>query len=268
MQSTLGSHRFQPGLGKAHGIAHCPAANNSSFHSKVRDGNFPSLRPYWGHLPQHRGFDIRPARTEQQHGMANALVRRMYAWRGYDTSGIRVRLDDPDRITLAAWRFDEVVATLTVGRDSRQGLLADALYGAEIDHLRDRLRGSNRVVCEVSKLAVDPDFSSKELLVSLFRAAHRHARQHFSASEAVIEVNPRHARYYQRWFGFKQLGDLRHCARVNAPAVLLHQSFDDMDGFEAMEAVDYLAASLERSAIASSVPKSPAAIVSLSTAAM
>ena len=184
----------------------------------------PALRPYWGQLPHHRGYDIRPARTDHQHGMANSLVRRMYSWRGYDTASISFRTNDPNRVTLAAWQFDEVLATLTLGRDSKQGLLADALYGEEVD----RLRGSDRVVCEVSKLAVDPDFSSKELLINLFRVAHQYAREHFSASDAVIEVNPRHARYYQRWLGFRQLGKLRHCQRVDAPAVLLHQ---ELEGF-------------------------------------
>ena len=254
-----------------------PAANNSSFHSAACSPKLAALtplRPYWGQLPQHRGFDIRPASNEQQHGMVNSLVRRMYAWRGYDTTGIRLRPNDPDRITLAAWRFDEVVATLTVTRDSRQGLLADALYKGEIDGLRDEQGVLTRVVCEVSKLAVDPDFSSKELLASLFRAAHRHARLQFGASDAVIEVNPRHARYYERWFGFQQLGELKQCARVNAPAVLLHQKLDGMEGFEAFEKLDYLAGSLERSALASAAPpasvsaSSPKTIGSLSTAAM
>jgi len=154
--------------------------------------------------------------------MANTLVRRMYSWRGYDTTSISARMNDPDRVTLAAWQFDEVVATLTLGRDSKQGLAADTLYSAEID----RLRRPDRVVCEVTKLAVDPDFSSKELLISLFRFAHQYARDYFAASDAVIEVNPRHARYYQRWLGFQQLGKLRHCPRVDAPAVLLHQTLE------------------------------------------
>lgn len=183
---------------------------------------FPPLRPYWAPLSQHRGYDIRPARTAQQHGLSNMLVRRMYAWRGYATESIGYRLDDPNRITLAAWHLDEVVATLTLGRDSREGLLADALYAPELSSLRH----PDRVVCEVSRLAVDPDFSSRELLTALFRTAFQHGKAHFAASDAVIEVNPRHACYYQRRMGFRLIGEERQCRRVNAPAVLLHQELD------------------------------------------
>ena len=37
----------------------------------------------------------------------------------------------------------------------------------------------------------------------------------------MIEVNPRHAVFYQRMLCFTQLGEERMCPRVNAPAVLL-----------------------------------------------
>jgi ribosomal protein S18 acetylase RimI-like enzyme len=151
--------------------------------------------------------------------MASMLVQRMYASRGYITETAKQRLDDPNRVTLAAWQYDEVIATLTLGRDSPSGLLADTLYAPEVAGLRR----PDRIVCEVTRLAVDPDFASRELLLSLFRAAHKYGKELFAASDVVIEVNPRHVGYYQRLLGFKQLGELRHCPRVAAPAVLLHQ---------------------------------------------
>lgn len=173
-------------------------------------------------LPGCRGYDIRPARTPHQQRAAASLVRRMYSWRGYSTESPGRRTDEAHRITLAAWQDDEVVATLTVGRDSPAGLLGDALYSEEID----RLRRGERVICEVSRLAVDPDFSSRDLLTTLFRVAHRYAQSAFGATDAVIEVNPRHARYYERQFGFRRLGGVKQCPRVDAPAVLLHQRLD------------------------------------------
>ncbi|MBK7424074.1 MAG: long-chain N-acyl amino acid synthase, partial [Propionivibrio sp.] len=48
------------------------------------------------------------------------------------------------------------------------------------------------------------------------------------ASDAVIEVNPRHSRYYQRLLGFRQIGRRRQCRRLDAPVVLMHQELDDM----------------------------------------
>ncbi len=114
------------------------------------------------------------------------------------------------------------VATLTVGRDSKDGLLADTLYRPEIDRLRDL----GRIVCEASALATHPVFRSTEMLIALFDLALHHSRDVWGGSDAVIEVNPRHAPYYRHRFGFEQIGPLRQCPRVNAPAVLMHRALD------------------------------------------
>ena len=184
--------------------------------------SLPPLRSLWAALSGPRGVDIRPARTPKQHGLTNSLVQRMYAWRGYRTEARRQPLDEQNRVTLAAWHYEEVVATLTLRRDSPIGLLADAHYG----NVLDGLRGPDRVVCEVSRLAIDPDFSSRDLLNNLFSAALDYGREHVSASAAVMEVNPRHVRYYERCLGFQQIGDVCRCLRVDAPAVLMHQEID------------------------------------------
>lgn len=131
----------------------------------------------------------------------------------------------PGVLTIAAWHDAAVVATVSLGRDSPAGLLADELYARELG----RLRRFERVVCEASRLAVDPDFSSPDLLLALFQTAHACAREHFAASDAVIEVNPRHARFYIQRFGFTQIGEERICSRVGAPAVLLHRSISSAE---------------------------------------
>ncbi len=147
----------------------------------------------------------------------------MYAGRGYRTESLAPQGEDASRLTLVAWCDDDVVATLTVGGDSPAGLLADALYASELAGLRR----AGCTVCEVSRLAVDPEHRSPGLLNSLWQAAHRYGREFFAASDVVIEVNPRHAAYYQRCLGFRQLGRLRHCRRVDAPALLLHRALDE-----------------------------------------
>lgn len=195
---------------------------------------FPPLRPLWRQLQCSRGYDIRPVRTAYQQSKASTLVRRRYAWRGYHTEGLAQRPDDANRITLAAWQYDELVATLTVGRDSPDGLQTDALYAKELA----KLRRPERVLCEVSRFAVDPDFSCPELLRALFTAALDYAKSRFAASDVVIGVNPRHAAYYQRRMGFRQIGTLQHCVRVDAPVVLLHQTLGGVD----LEFVERLAA--------------------------
>lgn len=175
------------------------------------------------------GFDIRPPSTPWQHRSARDLIRRMYAWRGYRNDVHPHPTDDPSRLMLAAWQGDRVAGTLTVGADSPRGLLSEALYRREVGSLR----GANRVLCEISRLAVDPGFSARELLAALFRAAYHHACGAYRATDFLIEVNPRHSRYYQRIFGFRQVGELRHCPRVDAPAVLLHRKLEAVAEFPA-----------------------------------
>ena len=185
---------------------------------------FPSLRPFWGRLLHPRSYDIRPTRTPDQQAVVNTLLRRMYAWRGHAAESRVHRLDDPNRVTLAAWQFDEVMATLTLGRDSPEGLPTDALFTGELA----RLRRPDRMLCEFSSLAVDPDFSSTALLTTLFQTALHYARHILSASDAVIEVDPRHARYFQRRMGFRQIGKLRQCQNIDVPVLLLHKELGGM----------------------------------------
>ncbi len=193
---------------------------------RSRDGaclQLPSLRALWGLLPHCRGYDIRPVRTLHQLDAANMLVQQMSACYSDNSETPEQWVEDPNHVTLAARQYDELAATLTLNCDSPEGLLADALHAAELARLRP-----GRIVCEVSRLAVDPDFSSRDLLIALFQAAFKYARNVFAASDAVIEVNPRHARYYQRLLGFQQIGRQRQCRRLDAPVVLLHQELDGM----------------------------------------
>lgn len=150
---------------------------------------------------------------------SDLLVRRMYAWRGYRANPQTAPLPDSLRVTLTAWQDNVLAATLTLTRDGGNGLLCEALYPDEIA----KLRAKNLKICEYSRLAIDPDFSSPALLEAFFRTAYNFARSHFGASDAVVEINPRHCRYYERELGFTLLGPKRICPRVEAPAMLLHR---------------------------------------------
>ena len=167
---------------------------------------------------------VAPAISYHQHRACSALVRRMYAWRGYRLAPNRLQPADPNHVTIGAWLDGELVATATASRDSAAGLLADGLYHDEML----KLRGQSRVICEVTRLAVDLDCHDPELLNSLFLAIYQYVRAVFGGTELVIEVNPRHAGYYRRTMGFRQVGGLRTCPRVNAPAVLLHRTLGNV----------------------------------------
>ena len=149
---------------------------------------------------------------------AGMLVERMYSWRGYDTEALATPSYSPNRITLQASHGQHLFGTLTAGLDSEEGLLADTLYPEEVNSFRT----TGRKLCEISKLAVDPQYGSKEVLASLFHLAYIHVHVIHKATDVLIEVNPRHTPFYKRRLGFRQVGEMRNCPRVNAPAALLH----------------------------------------------
>ena len=168
------------------------------------------------------GYRVRLADSPGQRNKATMLIKSMYSWRGYATEDIATLTHNPNRIALEASTEDKVFGTLSIGLDSADGLLADSLYQAEINILRRM----GRRVCEITKLAFNPEYSSKEAIASLFHLAYIYAHNIYKRTDLLIEVNPRHASFYQRRLGFQQIGELRTCPRVNAPAVLLHVALD------------------------------------------
>lgn len=159
-------------------------------------------------------FKIRLANSEGVRSSASYLIRKMYGWRGYAVSPVA-----PDRrpITIVASDSERALATISIGFDSRQKLLVDALYGAEVE----RLRAKGARLCEFTRLAVDRNEQSREVLAMMFHIAYMYARRFAKCTDLLIEVNPRHVRFYRAMLGFEVLGEERTCSRVNAPAVLL-----------------------------------------------
>lgn len=165
-------------------------------------------------------FGIRTADTDGRRSSANLLINKMYAWRGY--AGTHRLDDNPNRISLSATDHGEVVGTVTLGIDSPVGLLADEMFKDEID----RFRNCGAKVCEITKLAFDPNVRSKEALASLFHVMFIYGRRLHKCTDVFIEVNPRHRRFYEAMLGFKRIGELRINPRVNAPGWLLWNSLD------------------------------------------
>lgn len=174
---------------------------------------------------QGGGYSVRLADSSSRRSQASKLIDRRYAWRGYHTEAVAALPRKANCIMLEVSSGQRLFGTLTVRLDSEEGLLAHALYGREIS----ALRAMGRKLCEMCKLAVDPQYGSKEVLASLFYLAYVYAHIIHQATDAIIEVNPRHAAFYQRKLGFRQIGDMRICPRVHAPAVLLRLEFDYVD---------------------------------------
>jgi hypothetical protein len=170
------------------------------------------------------GYSIHVADSPGKRNEARALIQRMYAQRGYHVQNAAVTSHNPNRLTLVAFNAQKLIGTVTLGIDSDDGLLADELYAREINVFRSK----GVKVCELSKFALDPEHSSKEILGALFHLTYIYASRIFNAQDAVIEVNPRHSGFYQRMLGFRRIGETRICPRVNAPALLLHLELDYM----------------------------------------
>ena len=197
--------------------------NDNIIHFK-RDHKNDSKKSFT--LLERNGYKICLANSDIQRTKANELIRHMYAARGYCTESATTLFYNPNQITLEVTIKQHIAGTLTVSHDSEFGLLADTLYKKELDTIRLK---NNRKICELTKLAIDPQYSSRELIASLFNMAYINARIICKATDFVIEVNPRHAEYYKRLLGFSQIGGLRICPRVKAPAILLHLELDYVD---------------------------------------
>ncbi|NUZ05128.1 N-acyl amino acid synthase FeeM domain-containing protein [Piscinibacter koreensis] len=169
---------------------------------------------------EQRLFKIRAADTAGRRSSANILINRRYAWRGYSTKPLPEE-QSLDRITLVASDHAATIGTMSIGFDGASGLLVEQLFGAEVDALR---RAGCRI-CEFTQLAMDNVPGSKRVLASLFHVAYIYAYRVKGFDSLLIEVNPRHVKYYERILGFKVLGPERMNPRVNAPAVLLSLDF-------------------------------------------
>lgn len=147
---------------------------------------------------------------------ADALVRKRYAWRGYKLAGEAAGpAPSEDRVTLLAEARGELVGTLTVR--PRAPFFVEHTYAAEID----RLRQAGHRLGEVVKLAVEVGAGWKGALDALVQGAYLVSRVLHALTHVVIEVNPRHVRFYDKVLGFTAVASGGVCARVAAPSVLM-----------------------------------------------
>lgn len=195
------------------GIAEIPHAPKEQVLLCVEEGVHPEIQDF---ALDRKSFKIRLADHEDHRSSASMLINRMYSWRGYVTAD-KIP-ESPNLITLIASEdHHAAVGTLSLSFDSPIGLLADETYKDEINVFRNM----GKKICEFTKLALNSEFHSKQILASLFHVAFIYAWHIRECNDLFIEVNPRHRRFYEKSLGFKQHGEIRNNLRVNAPAVLL-----------------------------------------------
>ena len=167
-----------------------------------------------------RRFKIKSVESEERRGMVNNLLKNRYSWRGYQQVALPTD-HSVHKFTLTAVEQDATIGTITVSFDGPKGLSTDEAFSHEVQVLRTRgLR-----LCEFTKLAIDPTVGTKRVLAALFHVAYIVAHRIRGYDMLLMEVNPRHVRYYERMLGCRVLAEERLNTSVNAPAVLLGVEF-------------------------------------------
>ena len=216
-----------------------PLLQNSHLH---RNGQLDSLpQSAAAHatasVPENGLRTVVAVRPEQLQA-AEELVRRRYAWRGYhvahadDFDTVSAGAERCQPVTLLAEDRGKLLGTLTARPDSPLGLFAEQSYRAEIECLRRE----GRRVGELVRLAVEEGVDWKAALDALVQSAYLVTRVVHLLTDVLIEVNPRHVRFYERVFGFVVAAGERMCARAGAPSVLMQLDAAQFEGRLALAA--------------------------------
>jgi hypothetical protein len=179
-------------------------------------------------LPSQAGeaqdaLTIRLADCDGQRSQANMLLNRMYSWRGY---GAEHQLPNaPNCVTFTATSQEDVIGTLTLTVDSPAGLALDKTFKEEMESFR---RAPGAKLCELTKFAFDTSSPAKPRLAALFHIIFIYGSMHYDCTDLFIEVNPRHARFYEAMLGFTRVGAAKTNEAVNAPAQLMWLNVADI----------------------------------------
>lgn len=152
------------------------------------------------------------------------LVASRYCDLGYDVGQLAPGYGETIMVAMIR---DELAATITL-RHERMGTLAcKTTFPYEIEELRQTLNATAPSLIEVGRFATSTRLTPAALGELFLTSARTFARDGVDM-DLIIEVNPKHRRFYERALGFKAISKTRHCPRVNAPAVLMHLHVDSM----------------------------------------
>lgn len=171
-------------------------------------------------IPEQRWFQIESVQTFVHRQSANQLLQDRYAWRGYHAVSLPVGLSG-NHFSLCATSEGKTIGTMTVGFENPLSLNCETEFAEEVR----ALRATGRRLCEFTRLAVEPGSGTQAVLAALFHVAYIVAHRLRGMDSLLMEVNPRHVRYYQRMLGAHVVGGERMNAKVKAPAVLLSIDF-------------------------------------------
>ncbi len=133
-----------------------------------------------------------------------------------------------ETIVLNAYIENELAGTLTVVTNEGESLPFHQTFGEKTPLFLQQGKFS-----EIVRLAISEKYRlNKEVLMSLFNYAFICSKYIRKSQGFVIEVNPRHKKFYEKMIGFESLGVSCDCDRVKgAPADLLWINFEWEDSY-------------------------------------
>ncbi|MBW8753224.1 MAG: acetyltransferase [Sphingomonadales bacterium] len=166
---------------------------------------------------------IRLADRDGDRNSANLLINRKYSERGY---GDRHTIPTEGTcVTFTAWSGDRLFGTLSLTVDSPAGLASDRTFQEELDEFR---QAPGVRICELTKFAFETSKRSLDILGSLFHFIFIYGTQNFDCTDLVIEVAPRHRRFYEAMLGFRQIGRVRVNDTVGSRSHLMWLKVSDI----------------------------------------
>jgi hypothetical protein len=179
-----------------------------------------------------RDISVKIAATSEEWNDALSLVAERYRDKGYidsESVGNYFTLYHalPDTATFIAEEASRAITTLSLVLDNTAlGLPMDVIYREELDALRRRGHRLGEITC-----LADRDLKLREFMpvfMTVCRLMFQYSA-HQGCNEWVIEVNPRHSRFYRKVWGFIPLGPRRSCPTVEgAPAEAFYLNIDLM----------------------------------------
>ena len=157
-------------------------------------------------LKNGNNIRIRPAKGASEVQAANQLVCNNYLEQGYwdndDPFRNNIHMHSPARLVFVAEQRDEIVATVSIVKDSPIALPADKFQPQAMK----RLRAAGGSVAEVSALAVSKECKEGSALVLfLFKYVYQYSFYYASIDSLVVVPTIQHVSFYKRVCGFQEL---------------------------------------------------------------
>lgn len=175
-------------------------------------------------LPELRNPNIRlrVAHTPQEIDVANQLIYRNYVDEGFWKPDTDLRsnktLHSPHREVFVAMDGAELVGTVSLIRDSPQGLPSDEF---QPEYLRT-LRSTGEKLGEISCLAIDKAHSgSGRLIFFLIKYYMQYSFYHAAIDRLVKACRPEHGDFYADVLRFDKIGPVTYCEYARRPSQLL-----------------------------------------------